>query len=81
MERIGIEDKRYQLADLVKRVEAGETIVLTRCGRDVACITAPETQDTDKVKQFFNLLKKVKTHSSIQATPEEIRIWVQEGRM
>lgn len=79
MERIGIEDARQNLADIIKRVEAGEDIMLTR-GRDIAPIISPDGEETRNIQAFFSLLKRLKTRSPIAATPDEIRQWIQEGR-
>ena len=81
MERIGVEDARHKLADIIKRVEAGEEIVLTRYGKDVAYIASPEVDSVRKRKAFFILLKKMKMCSSVKITPEEIKEWVEEGRV
>jgi prevent-host-death family protein len=44
MTRISVTDAKSQLTDLVRRAEAGEEIVLTRHGQDVASI-APVRRD------------------------------------
>jgi len=80
MERIGVENARHNLTNIIKRVEAGEEIILTRYGRDVAYIASPGTNDAHKRETFFALLKKLKAHSPIKATPEEIGEWIEEGR-
>lgn len=80
MERIGMEDARQNLADIIKRVEAGEEIMLTRYGRDIAHITGPGIERKHKTRAFFSLLKRLKTRASLSATSEEIMQWIQEGR-
>ena len=40
--QIAVADAKAQLADLIRRVEAGEEIELTRYGRPVARLTAAE---------------------------------------
>lgn len=80
MERIGIEDIRQHLSNIIKRVESGEEIMLTRNGRDVAHITKPCIYSTQRIQTFFSLLKRLKARTSIHATPDEIKQWIQDGR-
>ncbi len=80
MERIGVEEARHNLTDIIKRVEAGEEIMLTRYGKDVAYIASPEMDYMSKKKKFFTKLKEIKAYSSIKATTDEIKEWVEEGR-
>lgn len=80
MERIGIEDTHQNLAGIIKRVEVGEEIILTRYGKDIAHITMPDIEKAGKTFAFFSLLKQLKARASNTAAPEEIKQWVQEGR-
>lgn len=81
MERISIGDAHQNFADIIKREEEGEETMLIRYGRDIAHITIPEIEQTEKTHAFFSLLNHLKTRDPIKATPEEIKQWIQEGRM
>jgi len=81
MERIGVEEARHTLANVIKRVEAGESIMLTRYGKDVAHIAPPDTDQTHKLKTFFSMLRKLKKNNSLKVDFKEIKEWIEEGRM
>jgi prevent-host-death family protein len=45
--RVSVSEAKAQLTDLVRRAEAGDEIVLTRHGRDVARIAAVKARPLD----------------------------------
>lgn len=79
MERISIEKSDVNLLDIVRRVESGEELMLTLSGRDVAHVISP-TKSTKNKKDFFELLNSIKSNSDVNATVDEIKDWIEEGR-
>ena len=59
--RIGIEDARKRLGDLVEAVQQGGDIIITRNGRPAARLTRPIT-GTDVVRQMYRQIVSVARH-------------------
>lgn len=80
MERIGVEEIRQRIPEMIKRVEAGEEIMLTKYGKDVALVVSPEKEASDMVEAFFVTLDGMKSRAPVKADREELREWIDEGR-
>lgn len=79
-----IKDAQTRLAELVRRAEAGERVVLMEDGREVAAITpiAPEPDREARRKWLDEMTEHRETLRArgVTATQEEIREWINEGR-
>lgn len=77
MKQVGIYEAKTHFPRLVQEVEQGETIVITKYGRPVArLVPEPERKSIPEVIAAFRELRRGK-----HVTIEEIREWIQEGRM
>ena len=65
--KISVSDAKGQLTELVKRAEAGDEVVLTRRGREVARL-APIVVARDAVSRR-SLMEKVRASASAKASP------------
>lgn len=78
--KIGTFEAKTHLSELLDRVEKGETITITRHGRDIARLTpvdAPAPTGRDLVAEFRRLREQV---TGEPVTVREIRRWIAEGR-
>ncbi len=76
MLEIALYDAKNKLSEIIRRVEGGETLAITKRGKQVAVISAPkEHNDVDPVWQRWVELRKNYT-----ATPEEVSEILAEGR-
>lgn len=65
--RISVTDAKAQLTDLVRRVEAGDEVVLTRHGRDAARIV-PVTPAPDALS-LRESIKAIQLSAAAKMTP------------
>ncbi len=89
MKHIGIAEAQTQLSSLIREVEGGHEVVLTRDGRPVAKLVhiddtlatgLPNEQRIAKRRQAVARLRQIARGLDIQATQEEIKSWIEEGR-
>lgn len=87
MKHVGIFEAKTKLSALVDEVEKGEEIVITRHGKPVARLVrertvAPELtpEQIARRKEAIVGLKEIAKRLNIQATQEEIKSWIEEGR-
>jgi len=84
MKHVGMFEAKTNLSALVEEVEKGGTVVITRHGKPVAKLVQAErelsgdeiarrTKALTELRQLANKLK-------VNATPEEIKKWINEGR-
>jgi prevent-host-death family protein len=81
---VGMFEAKTNLSALVEEVEKGGTIVITRHGKPVAKLTRAEPtlseEEIAKRTQALLELRKFANEIKINATPEEIKEWINEGR-
>ena len=87
MKHVGIFEAKTKLSALVDEVEKGGEIVITRHGKPVARLvreraTAPELtpEQIARRREAIAGLKEIAKRLNIQATQEEIKSWIEEGR-
>jgi prevent-host-death family protein len=84
MKHVGIFEAKTNLSALVEEVEKGGTVVITRHGKPVAQLVRaePELSQEEIAKRTEALLalRKFANEVKINATPEEIKEWINEGR-
>lgn len=89
MKRVTIQEAEAGLIDLVAEAENGSEVVITRDGRPVAKLVqigerrmpdrlTPE-QVADRQKAITEL-REIANRLKINATQEEIKSWIEEGR-
>ena len=87
MKRVGIFDAKTHLSSLVDEVERGGEIVITRHGKPVAKLVKAEKADNrlspeqvEKRRQALKELREIGQRLKINATHEQIKAWIEEGR-
>ena len=84
MKHVGIFDAKTHLSSLVDEVAKGGEIVITRHGKPVAKLVAADDASTpDKIARRREAIKKIREIANelkINATHEEIKSWINEGR-
>lgn len=91
MKHVGIFEAKTNLSSLVDEVEKGGDVVITRHGRPVvklvACspqkqpdLSAPNPELIAKRRKAMAELREIARRLHINATHEEIKGWINEGR-
>jgi prevent-host-death family protein len=87
MKQVGIFDAKTHLSSLVDEVEKGGEIVITRHGKPVAKLVRAEKSDdrlspeqVEKRRQALKELREIGLRLKINATHEQIKAWIEEGR-
>lgn len=78
MLEIGAFEAKNRFSEVLRWVEAGDDVQITRHGKVVAVLMAPERGLAQKAKEAFGLWESLA--GSIKATPAEITTWVKEDR-
>ncbi|MCX6411899.1 MAG: type II toxin-antitoxin system prevent-host-death family antitoxin [Actinobacteria bacterium] len=76
---ISVYEAKTHLSRLIADVEAGEEVTITRHGKPVARLV-PATDTTDTRAAAVDRLRALKRELGVQATPEEIRSWIDDGK-
>ena len=84
MKHVGIFDAKTHLSSLVDEVENGREIVITRHGRPVARLVRAEQrlspEATERRRKAWQELREIGRRLNINATHEQIKAWIEEGR-
>jgi prevent-host-death family protein len=84
MKTVGIFEAKTTLSRLIEQVEKGEVVTITRNGKPVARLTgtpaAPTTEEIERRKAAVARLNVIASRLKINATQEEIKSWINEGR-
>ena len=90
MQEVTIAQAKAHLTQLVEQAEQGEAIAITRNGKTVAQLVRAEDVGRHAVPEFAQetrserlecFLKRRADWRGVKATPEEIRSWINEGRL
>jgi prevent-host-death family protein len=84
MKTVGIFEAKTHLSSLVDEVEKGREVVITRHGKPVARLVRAEQRLTpeqvEKRRKAWMELREIGQRLKINATHEEIKSWINEGR-
>ena len=84
MKYVGIFDAKTHLSGLVDEVEKGQEIVITRHGKPVARLVRAEDrlspEATKRRRKALAELREIAKRLKINATQEQIKAWINEGR-
>ena len=87
MKQVGIFDAKTHLSSLVDEVEKGHEIVITRHGKPVAkLVRAKASEDRmspeaiERRRKAWMELREIGQRLKINATHEQIKAWIEEGR-
>ncbi len=65
--KVSVTEAKAHLTDLIKRAEAGDDVILTRCGQDVArLVPIGAAQDATSRRA---LMQRVRTSAAAKASP------------
>jgi prevent-host-death family protein len=84
MKHVGMFEAKTNLSSLVGEVEKGGEVVITRHGKPVAKLVRAEDRLTPeqvaKRRKAIAELREIANRLKINATQEEIKGWINEGR-
>jgi prevent-host-death family protein len=84
MKHVGMFEAKTNLSSLVEEVENGSQVVITRHGKPVAkLVRADDPFTPEKIarrRQAIAELRAIANQLKINATQEEIKSWINEGR-
>ena len=84
MKHVGMFEAKTNLSALVEEVEKGGQVVITRRGKPVAKLVRAESELTPaeiaQRTEAIEGLRKLARNINIEATAEEIKSWINEGR-
>jgi prevent-host-death family protein len=84
MKHVGMFEAKTNLSALVEEVEKGGTVVITRHGKPVAKLMPAQPELTqEEIAQRRDALMKIRKLANelkINATQDEIKAWINEGR-
>jgi prevent-host-death family protein len=78
VEQVGAYEAKTRLAELLNRVAQGETILITKHGRPVACLAPPPE---GRARTVAEAVEALKGFSSGRRLGMRIRDAIQEGRL
>lgn len=82
--KIGSFQAKTYFAELLRKVEEGVVVTITRNGHDVAVMQSPQKKQADKAQTAWNRLVKLSKKISAQnsekpVTVEQIQAWRNDG--
>ena len=84
MKHVGMFEAKTNLSALVEEVEKGGQVIITRHGKPVAKLVRAEPmltrEEVDRRREALREILKRANELRINATSEEIKEWIDEGR-
>jgi prevent-host-death family protein len=84
MKHVGIFEAKTHLSNLIDEVEKGREVVITRHGKPVAKLVRAETrlspEAVERRQKALRELLEIGDRLKINATQEQIKAWIEEGR-
>ena len=84
MKHVGMFEAKTNLSALVEEVEKGGQVVITRHGKPVAKLVRAQSEMTEEEiarrREALAGIRKIANELKINATQEEIKAWINEGR-
>jgi prevent-host-death family protein len=77
---VPVHEAKAKFSEMIRRVGEGEEIVITSHGMPVAKLVPPEPQKLSGEATVAAILE-TRRAIAIRITPEEIREWIDDGRM
>lgn len=79
MTEISVMEAKAQFSDILKRVESGESFVITKHGKPVAMLSSTDEDKKSKTRDTMGKLRKLLQEHPI-GTFDELQQWKAEGR-
>lgn len=84
MKHVGIFEAKTNLSRLIEQVEKGQEVTITRRGKPVVKLVRARAELTPEQiaqrKEAIKRLQEIASRLKINATQEEIKAWINEGR-
>jgi prevent-host-death family protein len=84
MKQVGVFEAKTHLSSLLEEVEKGGEIVITRHGKPVARLVRAEArlspEAAERRRKALKELLEIGDRLKINATQEQIKAWIEEGR-
>lgn len=84
MKHVGVFEAKTNLSRLIEQVEKGHEVMITRNGKPVAKLVRaraePTPEEIERRRETLKRLRDIANELKINATQEEIREWINEGR-
>lgn len=84
MKHVGIFEAKTNLSRLIEQVEKGQEVTITRHGKPVVKLVRARAELTPEQiaerKDAIKQLQEIASRLKINATQEEIKAWINEGR-
>ncbi len=84
MKHVGIFEAKTNLSRLIEQVEKGQEVTITRHGKPVVKLVRARSEPTPEQiaerKEAIKRLQEIASRLKINATQEEIKAWINEGR-
>jgi len=84
MKHVGIFEAKTNLSRLIEQVEKGQQVMITRNGKPVAKLvrvrSEPTPEEVERRREALKRLREIANELKINATQEEIKAWINEGR-
>lgn len=84
MKHVGIFEAKTNLSRLIEQVEKGQEVTITRHGKPVVKLVRARAELTPEQiaerKEAIKRLQEIAARLKINATQEEIKAWINEGR-
>lgn len=84
MKHVGIFEAKTNLSRLIEQVEKGQEVTITRHGKPVVKLVRARAELTPEQiaerKEAIKRLQDIASRLKINATQEEIKSWINEGR-
>jgi prevent-host-death family protein len=84
MKHVGMFEAKTNLSSLVEEVERGGEVIITRHGKPVAKLVRAEDrlspEQLAQRRKAITELREIASRLKINATQEEIKSWIEEGR-
>lgn len=79
---VGLFDAKTHLSELVARAQAGERITITKHGRPVALLIAPESDERDRelIRERIATWRATFAERGVTLTREQVKEMIDEGR-
>jgi prevent-host-death family protein len=84
MKHVGIFEAKTNLSRLIEQVEKGQEVTITRHGKPVVKLVRARVELTPEQiaerKDAIKQLQEIASRLKVNATQEEIKAWINEGR-
>ena len=78
--QVGVLEAKNRLSELLELAAAGEEVVVTKHGRPFVELK-PAARRVEDLDELFERIKRRRKQMGLKLTPEEIKSYIEDGRM